>query len=50
VPSFTALAEEVTADMILDRILPAVPEPRLATTEVGPRMAPAPLQQAERSA
>jgi MoxR-like ATPase len=34
VPSFTALAEEVTADMILDRILSAVPEPRLATTDV----------------
>ena len=34
VPSFTALAEEVTADMILDRILAAVPEPRLATTDV----------------
>ena len=32
--SFTALAEEVTADMILDRILAAVPEPRLATTDV----------------
>ena len=34
VPSFTALAEEVTADMILDRILVAVAEPRLATTDV----------------
>ena len=33
VPSFTALAEEVTADMILDRVLPAVPVPQLASTE-----------------
>src|SRR4051794_19858276 len=30
VPSFTALAEEVTADMILDRLLAAVPVPRVA--------------------
>jgi MoxR-like ATPase len=33
VPSFTALAEEVSADMILDRILPAVPVPQLVATE-----------------
>jgi MoxR-like ATPase len=33
VPSFTALAEEVTADTILDRILPAVPAPRQITEE-----------------
>jgi MoxR-like ATPase len=32
VPSFTALAEEVSADMILDRLIPAVPVP-LATRE-----------------
>jgi MoxR-like ATPase len=30
VPSFTALAEEVSADMILDRLLDAVPVPRVA--------------------
>ena len=30
VPSFTALAEEVTADMILDRLVDAVPVPRVA--------------------
>jgi MoxR-like ATPase len=30
VPSFSALAEEVSADMILDRIVPAVPLPPLA--------------------
>jgi MoxR-like ATPase len=30
VPSFTALAEEVTADMILDRLIEAVPVPRVA--------------------
>ena len=29
VPSFSALAEEVSADMILDRIIPAVPAPQL---------------------
>ena len=29
VPSFTALAEEVTADMILDRLIDAVPVPRV---------------------
>ncbi|HEU4573062.1 MAG TPA: AAA family ATPase [Candidatus Limnocylindrales bacterium] len=29
VPSFTALADEVTADMILDRLLPAVRVPRI---------------------
>jgi MoxR-like ATPase len=33
VPSFTALAEEVTADSLLDRILPAVPAPRQITEE-----------------
>ncbi|HET9756491.1 MAG TPA: AAA family ATPase [Candidatus Limnocylindrales bacterium] len=33
VPSFTALAEEVSADMILDRILPAVPVPHLVATQ-----------------
>ena len=33
VPSFTALAEEVTADAILARILPAVPAPRQLTEE-----------------
>jgi MoxR-like ATPase len=33
VPSFTALAEEVTADTILARILPAVPAPRQITEE-----------------
>jgi MoxR-like ATPase len=33
VPSFTALAEEVTADAILARILPAVPAPRQITEE-----------------
>ena len=41
VPSFTALAEEVTADMILDRLIPAVPapagEPRGAVGMTGPR-------------
>src|SRR4051812_35093263 len=30
VPSFTALAEEVTADMILDRLISQVPVPRVA--------------------
>jgi MoxR-like ATPase len=33
VPSFAALAEEVTTDMILDRVLPAVPVPQLVGTE-----------------
>jgi MoxR-like ATPase len=33
VPSFAALAEEVSADMILDRILPAVPVPLLVAKE-----------------
>jgi MoxR-like ATPase len=33
VPSFTALAEEVSTDMILDRILPAVPAPPLVAAE-----------------
>jgi MoxR-like ATPase len=34
VPSFSALAEEVSADMILDRILPAVPAPQLTAAEL----------------
>jgi MoxR-like ATPase len=34
VPSFTALAEEVTPDMILDRIIPAVPVPQVTRTEL----------------
>ena len=33
VPSFTALAEEVSADMILDRLIAAVPVPQLAGAE-----------------
>jgi MoxR-like ATPase len=33
VPSFTALAEEVTPDMILDRLIPAVPVPLATRTE-----------------
>ena len=33
VPSFTALAEEVTPDMILDRLVPAVPVPQVARAE-----------------
>jgi hypothetical protein len=33
VPSFAALAEEVTPDMMLARIVPAVPAPRLITEE-----------------
>ena len=33
VPSFTALAEEVTPDRMLDAIIPAVPAPRLVTAE-----------------
>jgi MoxR-like ATPase len=33
VPSFTALAEEITPYAILARILPAVPAPRLITEE-----------------
>jgi MoxR-like ATPase len=33
VPSFAALAEEVSADMILDRVVPAVAVPQLVTTE-----------------
>jgi MoxR-like ATPase len=33
VPSFAALAEEVTPDAVLARILPAVPAPRLVTEE-----------------
>ena len=33
VPSFSALAEEVTPDMILARIVPNVPAPRLITEE-----------------
>jgi len=34
VPSFTALAEEVSADMILDRLIPAVPVPQITRTEL----------------
>jgi MoxR-like ATPase len=34
VPSFTALAEEVTADMILNRLIDAVPVPRVAHENV----------------
>jgi MoxR-like ATPase len=34
VPSFTALAEEVTADMILDRLIPAVPVPQVTRAEL----------------
>jgi MoxR-like ATPase len=34
VPSFTALADEVTADMILDRLIPAVPVPAVAEVEL----------------
>jgi MoxR-like ATPase len=37
VPSFTALAEEVTADMILDRLIDAVPVPRVAHEGRGAR-------------
>jgi MoxR-like ATPase len=33
VPSFAALSEEVSADMILDRVIPAVPVPQLVATE-----------------
>jgi MoxR-like ATPase len=33
VPSFAALAEEVSPDMILDRVLPAVQVPQLVATE-----------------
>jgi MoxR-like ATPase len=33
VPSFAALAEEVSADMILDRIVPAVPVPQIIKAE-----------------
>ena len=33
VPSFAALAEEVSADMILERVIPAVAVPQLAATE-----------------
>jgi MoxR-like ATPase len=33
VPSFAALAEEVSADMILDRIVPAVAVPQIVATE-----------------
>ena len=32
VPSFTALAEEVTAEMILERLLPAVGEPHMSAS------------------
>jgi MoxR-like ATPase len=34
VPSFSALAEEVTADMILDRLIPAVPVPAISRAEL----------------
>jgi MoxR-like ATPase len=34
VPSFSALAEEVTPDMILDRIIPAVTPPQLTVAEL----------------
>ena len=34
VPSFAALAEEVSADMILDRLLPVVPVPQLSAGQV----------------
>jgi MoxR-like ATPase len=34
VPSFSALAEEVSADMILDRIIPAVTAPQLTAAEL----------------
>ena len=34
VPSFTALAEEVTADMILDRLIPVVPVPQVTAAEL----------------
>jgi MoxR-like ATPase len=37
VPSFTALAEEVTADMILDRLIDAVPVPRFAHESLNAR-------------
>jgi MoxR-like ATPase len=34
VPSFSALAEEVSPDMILDRLIPAVPIPQLTRAEL----------------
>ena len=34
VPSFAALAEEVSADMILDRLVPVVPAPQLSAGQV----------------
>jgi MoxR-like ATPase len=34
VPSFSALADEVTADMILDRLIPAVPVPTISRAEL----------------
>jgi MoxR-like ATPase len=34
VPSFTALAEQVSADMILERLIDAVPVPQLAGAEI----------------
>jgi len=34
VPSFAALAEEVSADMILDRLVPVVPVPQLSAGQV----------------
>ena len=33
VPSFTALAEEISTDRLLDAIIPAVPAPRRVTEE-----------------
>jgi MoxR-like ATPase len=36
VPSFAALAEEVSADMILDRLLPVVPVPQLSAGQFEP--------------
>jgi MoxR-like ATPase len=34
VPSFSALADEVSADMILDRLIPAVPVPTISRVEL----------------
>jgi MoxR-like ATPase len=34
VPSFSALADEVSADMILDRLIPAVPVPTISRAEL----------------
>jgi MoxR-like ATPase len=35
VPSFTAMAEEVTSEMILNWLLPAVPEPHMSSAAAG---------------